>query len=554
MPMTEASSGEAKAVARSESFGGHARTVMGFTLLSRISGLMRDAVCSRVFGAGAEWSAFVTAFIIPNLFRRLFGEGAISAAFIPEYARLSERDPALAHRFASLTVGALAVFLSLLVLIVEFALIVVLGLLPAGSAGRLTLVLAIVMLPFMPLVCITAMLGGMLQSHGRFVPHAASPILLNVFMAGSAAMAAWWWGLSVRDGVVVVAVSVLVAGFAQVGWCLWSLRGIAIWTRAVGDAAGLFRSMLLRMGPVIIGMGTLQLGTLIDGVLAGYPVLFGATLPGGRAYPMDEGSASVLFYASRLYQFPLGVFGIAIATAVFPALARAAGNALNFRLTLSRSVRLSLFIGIPATVGIMLVSKDLATAIYRGGAFSDEDVTRTSATLSMYALAIWAYSLTHVLTRAFYAVGMTKVPMRVGLVTVLGNVCGSIVLMWWLQERGLALATAIAACGQTLALSVLAMRLLVRKDGANTEGVDAGAARSVLLTVGWSVAMMACILMVQRTTQGLLPSGSWSGSLVALARDVGLGAVIYLGGAVVMRRPELGWLLERPVKRGADAE
>lgn len=530
---------------RGESFAGHARTVMGFTLLSRVSGLVRDAVCSRVFGAGAEWSAFVTAFILPNLFRRLFGEGAISAAFIPEYARLSRSDPALAHRFASLTVGALAVLLSAIVLLGEGVLGVLLGVASPSGAGWLTLLLAMIMLPFMPLVCITAMLGGMLQSHGKFVPHAASPILLNMMMAAAAGMGAWWWELDARSGVAVVAVSVLLAGFAQVGWCLWSLRGVAVWTRAVGDASEMFRTMLRRMGPVIIGMGTLQLGTVIDGVLAGYPVMFGTAMPGGVSYPMDEAAASVLFYASRLYQFPLGVFGIAIATAVFPALSRSVGDGVAFRETLGRSLRLSLFIGLPATVGIMLVSSDLSAAIYKGGAFRMEDVERTSATLNMYALAIWAYSLTHVLTRAFYAAGLTRVPMRVGIWTVAGNILGSVVLMWWLEERGLALATALAACGQTAALLVLAQRLLPRGEGGGSGLSGTGFGRTMVLTVVLSGVMAVCVLGVQRWTGSLDSSGGWTGSLLGLGRDVMVGGFVYLAGSVALRRPELSWLLER---------
>ncbi|MEM1423959.1 MAG: lipid II flippase MurJ, partial [Planctomycetota bacterium] len=340
-------------------FLGHARVVAGLTALSRVSGLTRDAVVSKVFGASPVWSAFVTAFVLPNLFRRLFGEGALSAAFVPAYARLSEDDPEQARRLASLVAGALLVLLGGVVLFLEIALGVLLLTGAVGPTGRLTIGLAMVMLPFTALVCTSAMLGGVLQTHGRFAPPAGAPILLNLCMVAFAAGAYWGLGWSLGRTAFALAIGVVVAGVLQTLWHLRALRGVHAWTRDVRPAVGEARGVVRRMLPVIVGMGALQVGTLLDGLIAGYPVLVGPTI-GGADYPLDGASAGVLFFASRLYQFPLGVFGIAIATAVFPALARAAKDAGDFAQTLGRGLRVSLFVGVPATLGLLVVGPDLA--------------------------------------------------------------------------------------------------------------------------------------------------------------------------------------------------
>ena len=531
-------------------FVGHARTVMALTLTSRVSGLLRDAVTSRVFGASPLWSAFLTAFVVPNLFRRLFGEGALSASFIPPYARLSESDPAQADRFASLTVLVFGAALAGVVLLIELPLVVVLLLADLPELPRWTLTFLAVMLPYAPLVCQTAMLGGMLQTRGRFAPHASAPIILNVLMTAGAS-GAWLAGWPAEWTALTVAGAVLTAGVLQAAWCGIALRGLARWRRDVSAAAGELRSMLAKMLPVVLGMGALQIGTLIDGLLAGWPVLVGPTIPfsGGEPYPLDGSAKSVLFFADRLYQFPLGVFGIAVATAVFPALSRMAGDPAGFAATLSRGLRTSLFIGVPAAVGLALVARPLAATVYGGGAFDADALDRTAAALLCYAPAVWAMSLTHVLNRAFFAAGDTRTPMRVGIATVGANITLNVVLMFPLAERGLALATATAAIGQTAALLVLARRRL--PGGVGGMGSVGGGA---LWSVGLAAAMAGAILLARLLITGPAtitadadgaPVLVWSGFAVDLARDVAAGVLAYGGLAAAARRPELRWLLTR---------
>jgi len=517
-------------------FVAHARTVMGLTLLSRVSGLARDATCSRIFGASPAWSAFVTAFVVPNLFRRLFGEGALSAAFLPVYARLARDDPRAAGALASLTVAAIAALLGALTLIAELALLLVLRSVDAEMPAWV-IELTMVMLPFAPLVCVGAILGGVLQTHGRFTPHAAAPIVLNLCMGGAAAAGGLALGWALDRIALVVAVAVLIAGVAQVSWFIASLRGAVLWTTDLAPARDAFRSMVRALVPALIGMGALQVGTAIDGLLAGYPVLVGPTLPGGAAYPMDGSSASALFFASRLYQFPLGVFGIAIATAVFPALSRSAGDAPAFSSILERGIRTSLFISVPATVGMLLVARPLVETVYAGGAFGATDAGRVTAALVAYAPAIWAYALTHVLTRAFYATGNTTVPMAVGLGSVALNIALNLALMWPLAERGLALGTSIAATAQCLTLSWLARRRL------DVIPPTPALWRSIGLTLAGGAVVLLAVLAARWVWT--IDGSGWGSGALRLGRDIAAGAGSYVALALALRRPELRWLVSR---------
>ncbi len=526
-------------------FVGHARLVFVLTLGSRILGLVRDAICSRVFGTAAVFSAFVTAFTIPNLFRRLFGEGALTAAFIPAYAQLDERDPALAARFASLTVLVTAAGLSALVVVGELCLW---ALLPeTGSPDRWVFTYAMIMLPYMPLVCLVAILGGVLQSHGSFAPHAAAPIVLNVAMISGVSVSALIAGLELWAVGIWMSVAVVAAGFVQLAWCLWRLRPHVRWGLTFIGCRESMRVMVSRMVPALIGLGTLQLSTFLDSLIAGWPVISGAE-GGARvpwtmiAYPLDEAAAAVLFYAQRLYQFPLGVFGIAIATAVFPYLARTADRPDSFGATLRRGVRLSLFIGVPASVGLILVRGELASVLYGGGEFGDASLVRVTAVLAAYAPAVWAYSLTHVLTRAFYAMGDTSLPMRVGMVTVGLNLVLNLCLIWVLEEVGLAVATAIGAIFQAGVLGWFASRRIVSEHGV----FDGAVIRSAGATVMLSGVMGGAVLLARLGWSSLLPEdGSWLLVLIRLLVLVGVGGVAYLGGSVLLKRAEVGWLFER---------
>ena len=524
----------------SAGFGGAVRVIALLTLVSRFAGLIRESVSFKVFGASPVWSAFNVAFVAPNVFRRLFGEGALTAAFIPTYAALLKESPDRAGRLATLTMAALLAASGVVVVVGEILLWLALGAIGPDGAGRDAVVFTMVMLPYMPLICATAILGGMLQCHGKFVAPAAAPILFNGCMIAGATVWAWVIGAGTFASAMAVAFSVTVSGFVQLGWCLWSLRGVVSWRSGFAEVKDSFRDMLRRFLPVTISSGTMQLSVVADTLIAGYAVTFGDRLPWGTPYPVDASGGAILAYASRLYQFPLGVFGIAVATAVFPALARAHGQAGEFIRTLRHGVRLSLFIGLPATVGLVVVGHNLCSVVFSSEAGRAADVLRVAQVLAGYSVAVWAYSLTHVLNKAFYAAGDTKTPMRVSLATIACNIAVNLVLIWPLKEAGLAWATMITATAQCFVLGVLASKRFAPEEGL----FDAETKRAVALTLLASV-IMGAVLLFSSAVWPLGEGASWAARALALARDTLVGIGVFGALALILRRQEVRWLLER---------
>ncbi len=515
-----------------ERFEHHARTVTLLTLLSRATGLARDATLSRVFGAGVLMDSFFFAFIIPNLFRRLFGEGALAAAYLPVYSELTHDDPQAAKQLASMVVARLMIVLGAVTIVGE----VLLYALSAARGHEAPAVwLMMIMLPYMPLVCLVAMFGAMLQVHGRFGPTAAAPIVLNLLIVGAAVGLNSIAGITDRAHIAIVASAVVLAGVIQIVWSLTALRRNPWWTGQRDKAQQPFRRVLQQAAPMIIGLGVLQLNTFFDGIIASYPATFGDTIA-GVAYPLDLGAMSAVSYAQRLYQFPLGVFGIAVATAIFPLLSRQANDADSFSATVQRGLRLVVFIGLPASVGLILVREQLAAVILQGGEFTADDTERVGRVLLGYAPAIWAYSMTHVLTRAFYARGDSRTAMKVAVSVVALNLVLNCTLIWTpLREAGLAWSTAICAIVQVLGLSLLSRR-------AGVDVVDGSVLRSWAKTFAATVAMGAAVVVVMGMSAG---SASWLDQVLLLACAVGVGMIVMFGIATVLHMPERWWAIGR---------
>ncbi|NNM24985.1 MAG: murein biosynthesis integral membrane protein MurJ [Phycisphaerales bacterium] len=517
-------------------FERHARTVSLLTLLSRITGVGRDAAISRVFGAGMLTDAFFFAFLVPNLFRRLFGEGALAAAFLPAFSRLDRDDPARARSLATITIGALAAGLGVAVLIAEVILFLVSM---RQDHANLAVWLTMIMLPYTPLVCVVAVLGALLQVRGRFGPTAAAPVLLNgCLIAAAVGGAVWLGGESERERLVhigLVAAAVIVAGVFQVAWSLIASRPASWWTADRRSGALAFRRMGRDVLPMILGLGVLQVNTLLDGLIASYPTIVGATIF-GRDYPLAEGSMAAVSFAQRLYQFPLGVFGIAVATAIFPALARLATDAGGFASTVQRGLRLVVFIGLPASAGLIIVRSPLAAAILEGGHFGRADTERVSFVLLGYAPAIWAYSMVHVCTRAFYARHETMTPVRVAVAVVALNLVLNCTLIWTpLRESALAWSTAVCAVVQAFAL----LGLLGRRIGPlGGRVITASWIRTAVATAVMTAAVMviASFMPDERT---------WATSTLWLGAMVVTGLVVYATAAFALRMPELSWALGR---------
>lgn len=548
-------------------FERNARTFTLLTLLSRATGLLRDATLARAFGVGPVMDAFAFGFMVPNLFRRLFGEGALSAAFLPQYAGLAASDPARARRFAALTIVAMAVVLNALALVGVLVLLwlrartpelsmTLASPVPIGSGGlvaaptaigtaRLGIELLAIMLPYMPLVCMVAVLGSVLQSHDRFGPTAASPIILNLSIVAACLGFYPFFRESGLAGqhrhAMIVAGSVLVAGVLQLLWVATAARRVGLSLRAApsllrpGDAAEPLRTTLAKALPMMLGLGVLQLNTFLDGLIASWPTMVGPTIL-GVPFPLEPGAMAALGNAQRLYEFPLGVFGIAVASAIFPVLSRQAKEPAAFLATLRRGLRLVVFIGLPASVGLMLVARPAVATLLQGGRFTPEDTTRVAFILLGYAPAIWSYSMVNVLARAFYALGDVATPTRVSLGMVALNLTLNVTLIFTpLREAGLAWSTALCSVAQCAIL----LAILRRRTGPL---VDRDVRGSWLAAIQASAAMAAALLLVGL----LLPRGTtWGSAVRELAVLLPVGAAAFAGVALLLRRPELLWALGR---------
>lgn len=526
-----------------------AKVVSALTLLSRVTGLLREMVMAANFGRGPVVAAFVFAFQLPNLFRRLFGEGALSAALIPIYTQTLKKDPALARRLASLCVALLLLVLGSLTLLGEAALAALLALHDWTPDTVLAIRLMMVMLPYMPMVCLVAIVGSILQVHGRFAPAAGAPVLLNVVMIAAILFATHGAAdeEALRQRVYVIALSVLAAGALQLAWTVGAMLRVDSFTRVFAGTREPMKALMAVFLPMVMGLAVFQINTFLDGLIAWGLApregrremlhLLGMTLH----YPLETSAIADLAWAQRLYEFPLGIFGIAIATAIFPALAHAAAEVPekgvdHFRTILHHGLRMTVFIGLPASVGLLLVRVPLVRIAYERGQFNTDDSLHVAAILVGYAPAIWAYSMNHVITRAFYAFKDPKGPLRISLAMVGLNLALNLTLVWPLGAAGLAWATAICSMLQNVLL-LRAIRSHVDRPVDRTVWVAWG--RVALLTL-----LMAIPLQV--LLWGFDPANlSRTHSAMLLGVMLVTGAAIVLGGAWVMKLDELKWLLGR---------
>lgn len=507
------------------------RTNWSLTLVSRVTGLVRDGAISRIFGTGALSSAFYFAFLIPNVFRRLFGEGALAAAFLPSFSKLHHEDPELAKQFATLTLSKLVALLGAITIVGELLLWWFISIKADQSAS---LELAMVMLPYMPLVCTVAILAAMLHVHDKFGPPAAAPIILNGLMITAAFAFIGVFDKPLQH-MMAIGIAVLVAGAIQIAWSLFALRKFGCFAKDSHKGKGEFTVMTKRMLPMIVGLGTLQINTLLDGLIASWPTLFGETFFFGLQYPLGEGAMASLTWAQRLYQFPLGVFGIAVATAIYPLLAKQCDDDASFAATIRRGLRLVVYIGLPASAGLILVRNPLASAVFQGVNFTSQDAMVVGTILLGYAPAVWAYSMTQVLTKGFYAKDDAMTPVKIAMGCVALNFLLNITLIWTpLGTAGLAWSTAVCAVIQVCFLLVC-----IRKHV--SIAVDREVLRSWLYTLFLTIFMGGGVAFTMQWIWD--PNASWLHSSIVLGISVFVGIFTMVIGSIVLRRPELFWAI-----------
>jgi len=541
------------------SFLRHFRTVSGLTLASRVLGLARDAALAHVLGAGLLMDAYSQAFQMPNLLRRLFGEGALSAAFIPVFTDYLERgDRRSANRFMSLMIVLLVAALAAVTLVVVGVLLVARHFTADLPKWHLIFGLAAVMFPFAITICLVALLQAALNCVRHFAAPALAPILLNVFIIGGAVAA----GLTLAEDPVAQAYliggTIVLAGIGQVLIQVPALLKKGLAFRPAWDLRhpGL-RRVLRLMGPMVLAIGVIQINAFMDATIANVFSPYAAgretfTLAGRQiAFPMETGAASMLYFGQRLYNFPLGVFAIALATVIFPELSWRAhrGDTAGLGRVASHGLRLAVFITVPAALGLMLVCEPLLRLWLEHGRFADrpEAVVRAAWVTRAYALGIWAYSANHMLLRAFYASEDTRTPLKVAMAAAAANFGLNLVLIWPMAERGLALATALSAMGQFAVLGALVSRRLAH---VAWREVLATAGRTLLATVAMAAATAAAVYWAA-------PAVGWTGragALLELVLGVVAGVAAFIAAAWALRMPELADLVARSPAGGEDSE
>lgn len=499
--------------------------VGGATLASRILGFVRDMVIAGFFGAGMRSDAFFVAFRIPNLMRRLFAEGTLSIAFIPVFTDyLTRRGKAEAMRMAcsALRFASAALVVLVILGVAGSPLLVRIfapGFVDNPQQFELTVWMTRLMFPYLFFICLTALCMGILNSLGHFAGPALAPVLLNV----SIIFASFAISPRMAEPITGLGFGVLIGGLLQLGFQVPFLfqNGVDLFQKA-----GFFHPALSRVGktllPAVVGAAVYQINVLVGTLLA-------SLLP--------QGSVSYLYYADRLVQFPLGIFGMAAASAVLPSLSRqaSAGDMAGLRETFAHALRLVFFITLPAMAGLIVLREPIIHLLFQRGAFDAADARSTAEALLFFSIGLPAFSGVRIIAAAFYALQDTRTPMKTAVISILVNLVLGIALMGSMGHGGLALATSLASI---LNLILLTAALRERLGTPEWGKIMNSTCKSVICSV-----IMGCT--VWGIANWTIPwEGGTSIRLVSgLFLCIASGCILYSGAAFLMKSPEVKTVL-----------
>ncbi|MEW6334990.1 MAG: murein biosynthesis integral membrane protein MurJ [Thermodesulfobacteriota bacterium] len=498
-----------------------AGTVGIATLISRVFGFIRDMVVAAFFGAGLTTDAFFVAFRIPNLLRRLLAEGSLTVSFVPvftEYLRNKTREEA--QELANITFTALSIILVAVSLLgVAFSPLIVKAMAPgftrASDQYELAVFLTRIMFPYILLISLVALCMGILNSLRHFAAPALSPVILNLSMI----LAALTLRDLFREPVVALAVGVMAGGILQLAmqWPFLVKMGVRLRPSFRFRHPGLKRIGYL-MAPAAFGAAIYQINVFIGTILA-------SLLP--------PGSVSYLYYADRLVELPLGVFAIAVGTASLPSFSEqvALGKTEELKRTTAFSLRMILFVTIPATVAMIALRTPIISVLFQRGAFDIEATAHTAQALLFYTVGLWAFSTVRIIVAVFYALQDSRTPMKAAILALVVNTVFSVALMFPLKHAGIALATSIAS-----AVNVGMLWVILKRRMGNI--LDGEYYRSVGRTVLASLVMGGVILAIE-WIHPWNPSGPFDERLVYLVLCVSTGAAAFFAAAFLLKSPEM---------------
>jgi putative peptidoglycan lipid II flippase len=514
-------------------------SIGGLTLVSRVLGMVRDMLMARFVGAGFASDAFLIAWRLPNLFRALFAEGAFAAVFVPMFnRRMTEAEKekadaglAAATEFAGQVLSVLFPFLVLFTIVMMVAagpiVYAMTGGFPDGGPGKFALAthLTQITFPYLALISLVSLMGGILNSLNRFWVNAAAPVLLNICMIVAIL---FFRGDTQAETAETQAIAVTVAGFLQLLWLIWSCRRAGVTLKlTLPKLSPDVKKMLWLIGPAAIGQGAIQFNLLISTSLA--------------ARYLEQGAVSYLYYADRLNQLPLGLIGIGVGTAILPSLSRqiSGGNDAAAAHTQNRALELALLLAFPAAVALVISAVPLIRGVFEHGAFTAADTVGTAGALAAFSLGVPAYVLIKVLTPGFYARQDTKTPVRIALVSMLFNLVGNLLSVLYLNAGfvGIALSTAVAAW-----VNVILLYRLLHKRG----HLQADARfKSKALRIVAAGALMGIALFFLNPFLDPHMAKDWSERIVALVILCGTGALVYGGAVLALGAVNLGELRDQ---------
>jgi putative peptidoglycan lipid II flippase len=514
-------------------------TVGGATLGSRAFGFARETLMAAALGTGPMADAFYAAFRFPNLFRRLFAEGAFNAAFVPLFAKeIEEGGKDAAKRFSEEVFGVLFTILLLITIVMELAmpLIVRTIIAPGFDVGSekydVTVKLAIVMFPYLMCMSLTAMLSGMLNSLHHYFAAAIAPVFLNVAMI-SALFYALYTGADPLVTAWYLSWGVLVAGLLQMAVLYAGVRhaGMSIgfrWPRMTPNV----KRLLVLAFPAAITGGITQINQLIGQMIAS----------------TKEGAIAALQYADRIYQLPLGVVGVAVGVVLLPELARSlrAGHLKEASTIQNRSVEFVLFLTLPAAAAIWVLSEEIIRVVYEHGAFNPSMTANVASIIAIYGLGLPGFVMIKALNPGFFAREDTKTPMRFTMVAVAANCALALSLFPFFAERGIAAAEVTSGWIST----VLLFTTLVRRGHLHVD--RALVSRVVRLLIAAAVMAGALEYASAYAAPYISAKSHLLEEIGAVLALIGLAMVVYFGVAFAIGGASIG-MLRRNMKRGNTA-
>jgi putative peptidoglycan lipid II flippase len=482
--------------------------VGSMTMISRILGFIRDMIFARLFGADASTDAFFVAFKIPNFLRRLFAEGAFSQAFIPVLSDYKEQGGKIAlQQFVDRTAGTLAIILMLVTFVGIFAAPVLIFLFAPGfdwegEQHDLAVKLLQITFPYLFFISSVAFAGGILNTFGKFAVPAFTPVFLNICMIA----AAIWLSPLMAEPVVALAWGVFAAGMVQLLFQFPALMrlGLVPRLRFGFKDSGVKRIMKLML-PAIFGVSITQINLLLDTLIASFLV---------------SGSVSWLYFSDRLVEFPLGIFGIALATVILPNLSKnhVAEDSVAFSKSLDWGLKLVLLVGAPSAVGLFMLAEPMLSTLFQYDEFSRNDVVMAGRSLMAYSIGLLGFILVKILVPGFTSRKDMKTPVRFGIYAMIANMFMNIAFVFPLAHAGLALATSLGAFFNA---SLLLKRLLKEKVYQPSKGW-----RLYILRIILACEVMAVLLHKYVDTE-LWSEWSAMDRVMNLAMWIGIAAAVY---------------------------